>query len=251
MKYSSRFFLYAPLGVFLLLCVAAGVHWWLLASALSSRLAAVNGHQVMPGVTVSFATKKIGGFPFSLDTEFTDFAVSVATPHGPTRWRSEKFALHALTYGRDETIFEAAGKQRLEWGQGRALDFAVGALRASAILHRGALDRFDLDLIGFGSKAFIAQQLQLHARQEAGTLQLFVASDGVTNCRRNALRTAATVAKAEAFGPLLRAEASWTDAIARWRAAGGTVAADKPSPLSAVAAEDLLNPDALAHAACR
>jgi Uncharacterized protein conserved in bacteria len=251
MKYSSRFFLYAPLGVFLLLCVAAGVHWWLLASALSSRLAAVNGHAVMPGVTVSFAAKKISGFPFSLDTEFTDFAVSVATPHGPTRWRTEKFALHALTYGRDETIFEAAGKQQLMWGAGRRLDFAVGALRASAILRRGALDRFDLDLIGFGSKAFIAQQLQVHARQEGGALQLFVASDGVTNCRRAALRTAATVTKAEAFGHLQRAEESWTEAIARWRAQGGTVAADKPSPLSGVAAEELLNPDALAEAACR
>ncbi|GAA0581955.1 DUF2125 domain-containing protein [Rhizomicrobium electricum] len=250
MKYSSRFFLYAPLGVFLILCVAAGVHWWAMASSLSRRLDAVNGHQAMPGVTVSFAAKKIGGFPFSLDTEFTGFAVSVATPDGPTRWRSEKFAMHALTYGRDETIFEAAGKQQLRWGQGHRLDFAVGALRASAILRQGALDRFDLDLIGFGSKAFVAQRLQLHARKEAATVQMFVTADGLTNCRRNAIRTAATVAKAEAFARLQRAEASWTDAVAGWRAAGGIVPTDKPNPLSDIAAEDLLNPSALANAAC-
>jgi hypothetical protein len=249
MKYSSRFFLYAPLGVFLLLCVAAGVHWWAMASSLSRRLDALNGHQAMPGATVSFAAKKISGFPFSLDTEFTGFAIAVATPDGPTRWRSEKFAMHALTYGRDETIFEAAGKQRLEWGAGRRLDFAVGALRASAILSHGALNRFDLDLIGFGSKAFIAQRLQLHARQEAGTIQMVVSADGLTNCRRNALRTAATVTKAEAFARLQKAQDSWTDAVARWRATG-TVAADKPSPLSGLAAEHLLDPSALANAAC-
>jgi hypothetical protein len=250
MKYSSRFFLYAPLGVFLLLCVAAGVHWWLLASALSHRLAAVNGHAVMPGVTVSFATKKIGGFPFSLDTEFTDFAISVATPHGPTRWRSEKFALHALTYGRDETIFEAAGKQRLEWGEGRRLDFAVGALRASAIVQHEGLDRFDLDLIGFGSNAFIAQRLQLHTRQDAHGIQLFVTTEGLTNCRRPSFRYYATVTLDEAFERLQLAEEAWTDAVASWQTAGGKVVPEKADPLAELPADHLLDPSAIARAAC-
>jgi hypothetical protein len=250
LTYSSRFFLYAPLGVFLALCLAASVAWWIKASALSGRLAALNGHEVMPGVTVSFAAKTIGGFPFNIDTALTGFSVSVATANGPTRWRSEKFAMHALTYGRDETIFEAAGQQRLEWDHGRTLDFAVGALRASAILKRGTLDRFDLDLIGFGSKAFTAQRLQFHVRQEAGAVQLFAAIDGLTHCRRGALRTQATMTNGEAFARLQKAEESWTGAIARWRAAGGTVQSDKPTPLSAIAAEDLLNPTALAEAAC-
>jgi hypothetical protein len=250
LTYSSRFFLYAPLGVFLALCVAASAAWWIKASDLSERLTAVNGHAVMPGVTVSFAAKKIGGFPFNLDTELTGFSVSVATPDGLTRWRSEKFAMHALTYGRDETIFEAAGKQRLEWDHGRSLDFAVGALRASAILRGHALNRFDLDLIGFGSKAFTAQRLQFHVRQDGEALQIFAAADGLTHCRKNALRTEATVTGREALARLQKGEESWTAAIARWRAGGGSVQTDKRAPLSAIAAEDVLNPTAVAEAAC-
>lgn len=250
LAYSSRVFLYAPLCVFLALCIAAGVNWWVKASALSDRLAAVNGHEVMPGVTVSFAAKKTSGFPFSLDTEFSNFSVSVATPTGPTVWSSEKFAMHALTYGRDETIFEVAGRQRLKWGRGHALDFAVGALHASAIIRHGALDRFDLDLVGFGSKAFTAQRLQLHARQDAKAIQLFVTADGLTNCRRNTIRYAATVTRDEAFERLQLAEELWTDAVAAWQRVGGKALPEKPDPLANLPAKQSLNPSAFADAVC-
>jgi hypothetical protein len=254
MKYSSRFFLYAPLAVFLILCVAASVTWWIKASALSDRLAAVNGREVMPGVTLAFAAKKIGGFPFNLDTEIRDFSVAVATPNGPTRWTAERFALHALTYGRDETIFEAAGRQRLEWtkedGTRRTLDFAVGALRASAIVRSGSLSRFDLDLVGFGSKAFTAQRLQFHARQDAKATQLFVTADGLTNCRHSTIRYSATVTIDKAFERLQLAEQSWSEAVASWRTAGGNTIPDKKTPLADLAAEHVLDASAIAAAVC-
>ncbi|HUO98542.1 MAG TPA: DUF2125 domain-containing protein [Rhizomicrobium sp.] len=255
MKYSSRFFLYAPLGVFLALLAIAGVHWWILASRLGDWLDAHNGREVMPGVTMQFAARQITGFPFSLDTEFSDFAINVATPSGPTRWRSGKFAMHALTYGRDETIFEAAGHQRLEWtDQGRTrhiLAFAVGALHASAIVHHEGLDRFDLDLVGLGSKAFTAQRLQLHARQNAKTTQIFVTADGLTGCARSSLRYEASLTIDEAFERLQIGGESWSDAVAAWRAAGGTARSGTNSALSSMAADEVLNPSAVADAACR
>ena len=255
MKYSSRFFLYAPLAVFAILCVAASVIWWIKASALADRLAAVNGREVMPGVTLAFAAKKIGGFPFNLDTELREFSVAVATPNGPTRWSSEKFALHALTYGRDETIFEAAGRQRLEWtqqdGTRRILDFVVGALRASAIVRSGSLSRFDLDLVGFGSKAFTARRLQFHARRNnANTLDVLATADGVTACSRHVARTATTITKLNALVPLLSGSQAYPAAATAWRNAGGAAKADKNDPLSELSAEQLLNPSALASAVC-
>ena len=254
MKYSSRFFLWTPLGVFLALLAAAGIHWWVLASRLGAWLDAHNGGTVMPGVTMAFDSRSITGFPFSLDTEFHGVSFTVATPDGPTRWRSEHFAMHGLTYGRDETIFEAAGHQRLTWidqgGSSHALDFAVGALHASAIVHRQGLDRFDLDLIGFGSKAFTAQRLQLHARQDAKAAQLFIAADGLSNCPRGRFRYAATVSAEQAFARLQRAEQSWPEAIAAWRAAGGTAQSDADGPLSGLAGDQALNPSALADAVC-
>jgi hypothetical protein len=248
MKYSSRFFLYAPLAVFLVLAVVVGAHWWVKASALSQRLAALNGYEAMPGVTVSFGAKKIGGFPFSLDTELSDFTLTVATPNGPTRWYSEKFAMHALTYGRDETIFEAAGRQRLDW-RGHTLDFAVGALRASAILSHGSLARFDLDLVGFGSKAFTAQRLQLHARRDGNAIRLFDEVNGVSACLQDE-RYAASATAAEALAPLLAARVSVADGLKAWRQAGGKITPAHPSPLGAVAVEEVPDIAALVRAVC-
>jgi hypothetical protein len=245
MNYASRFFLYAPLGVVVVLGAVIGLHWQAKAAALSKRLDAINGHEVMPGVTVSFASKEIRGFPFNLDTALADFSIMIATPKGPTRWRSEKFAMHALTYGRDETIFEAAGRQHLQW-QGGALDFAVGALHASAILKSGSLTRFDLDLVGFGSKAFTAARLQLHARKSGDTAQIYVAADGLTKCP--ALRYSATLSHQAAFTALLSGEQAWPAAIATWRRDGGHATDGR---LAALHAEDVLDPGALATALCR
>lgn len=248
MNYASRFFLYAPLGVVVVLGAAAGWHWQAKASHLSARLDAINGHEVMPGVTVSFAAKKISGFPFSLDTAFSNFSVTIATPKGPTRWQSEKFAMHALTYGRDETIFEAAGKQRLQW-QGGTLDFAVGALHASAILKNDALARFDLDLVGFGSKIFTAERLQWHARKTGDAAEIFIAADGLTKCSAPTLRYSATLSHPAAFAALLAGRQTWPEAIATWRTGGGH-AADN-SRLADLHGEDVLDPGALARALCR
>src|SRR5215472_12801685 len=88
MNYSSRFFLYAPLALFLLLAAGASAVWWREASALSARLDALNGHEAMPGVTLRFASKTVGGFPFNIDVVFKDFRVEIRTPHGPSIWRA-------------------------------------------------------------------------------------------------------------------------------------------------------------------
>jgi len=233
MRYSSRFFLYAPLGLFLLLAAWVSVHWRLAASAFAAKLDAVNGHEIMPGVTLTFATRRTTGFPFSLDTQFRGLTLSVATPHGPTRWHTAEFAMHSLTYGRNETIFEAAGPQSLSWsgadGQRRTLSFAVGSLRASAILRKGVLARFDLDLVGFGSKEFTAQRLQFHLRRAGpGRLDLYVETDALQAPDCPGLpagrRLTGTLTVAEALGPLLAGDTDWQSAVAAWRAARGRTA---------------------------
>lgn len=250
MKYSSRFFLYAPVGVFLVLFAIAAAHWWLAASALSDKLAAMNGREVAPGVTLSFAKRSIGGFPFRLDTQFTDMTIALKTAKSITRWKAEKFAAHALTYGRDETIFEAAGHQTLEWtgagGEKRALTFAVGSLRASAIVTKGALSRFDFDLVGFGSKAFTAQRLQWHARRTGDRGDVLVRIDGLSAAGCPAQRSySAAVTQTSALEPLLAGKASWADGIAAWRKKGGAIMWGAP-----IATERLGDISALARAVC-
>jgi len=108
MSYSSRFWLYAPLALFLALAFWAMSHWWLAAKALDQRLIALNGHQAIPGVRVAWSKQTISGFPFRLDVVFDDFSVRAEAPRGPLTWHSDHFALHSLTYGRTQDVFEAA-----------------------------------------------------------------------------------------------------------------------------------------------
>lgn len=252
MRYSSRFFLYAPLAVVLSLFAVAGWHWWSLASALSARLEAANGREIMPGVLFHFAAKRITGFPFSVDSELSDVTLAMGTATGTTLWRSEKFAMHRLTYGRDETIFEAAGHQSLQWG-GKKLDFAMGALHASAIFHRSALIRFDGDLVAFGSRAFTAKRLQLHARQVGDGAEIQAQAEALSapNCKGPAsFAYSASATNVAALAPLLTGQRSWEDGIAAWRRKGGAITSRGASPLAQIAAEKIPGIDALVMALC-
>jgi len=239
MKYSSRFFLYAPLLLFLTLAAAAGANWWNMADALSRKLDALNGRKAMPGVTLSFASKTVGGFPFNLDVEFRNFRIEVATDHGPTHWRSEKFALHALAYGREQMIFEAAGKQLLAWTdlkrQYHVLPFEVGEWHASSIVGDHGLARFDMDLIGLGSPALIAARIQLHAREHAGAIDLAVEADSVRLLGGLVspfgemivlARANASAVPGKSFDAIRVGDASWEATIERWRVAQGVLHVD-------------------------
>ena len=238
MKYSSRFFLYAPLALFLLIAAAASLMWWREASALSGRLDALNGHEAMPGVTLKFKSKSVGGFPFNLDVVFQDMRLTVATPHGPSSWTTQNFALHALTYGREQMIFEAAGRQLLSWtdmkGTAHAMPFEVGELHASAILGARGLSRFDLDCIGFGSPALTAARVQIHARlAPSGTaVDIAAAVDGVHLSPPLAslfgdditqIRLNASAAPSRAFDGLRAGRTDWVSAAETWRKANGSV----------------------------
>jgi hypothetical protein len=238
MTYSSRFFLYAPLALFLLLAAGTGAYWWHAASVLSAKLDALNGREAMPGVTVRFASKSVSGFPFNLDVVFADLRVTVKTPHGPSSWRTEKFALHALTYGREQMIFEAAGPQLLTWtdlqGRPHAMPFQTGELHASTIANEHGLARFDLDCIGFGSPALTAGRVQLHARVAPKTagVELFVTADAVHLSSAltsafgpdiTAVRLNANAVPARIFNGLRVGTADWVGTFEAFRAANGAL----------------------------
>ena len=241
MKYSSRFFLYAPLALFLAIAIGVGVNWWIEASALSRKLDSLNGRPAMPGVTLFFSSKRIGGFPFNLDVVFQDFRMDVATGHGPSTWKAQNFAMQTLTYGREQVIFEAAGRQMLTWtdldGVHHVLPFEVGAWHASSIVDEAGLKRFDMDLIGFGSPALTAARVQLHARlNPAGTgIDIAGAADSVRPSPPLAslfgetiiqVRLNASTSPLSALDPIRSAHASWQDALESWRKANGSLRID-------------------------
>src|SRR5262252_3464129 len=103
MSLTNRFFIYAPFALFVVLALGLSIRWFSDASAFSARLDKLNGHQLAPGVRLHFLSKQISGFPFRLDAVFKNLEIDIETPHGPSSWKTDDFALHRLTYGAEKT----------------------------------------------------------------------------------------------------------------------------------------------------
>jgi hypothetical protein len=224
-KYSSRFWLYAPISAFLLLAAAAMVHWWTLAGAFEKRLAALKGHEAIPGVALDWDEVEVGGFPFRMDADFINLRIQGAAAHGPFAWKTEKFALHALTYGRRQTVYEAAGRQTVSWtdagGGAHAATFVPASLHASSIHDAKGLRRADLDIVGLGAKDFKIGRLQFHMRRDpdGADLDLMLRLDNWDKHKQ--VQVYATLTRANILATFLRGEESWPDTVADWRAQYG------------------------------
>jgi hypothetical protein len=229
-KYSSRFWLYAPISAFLLLAAAAMIHWWVLAQAFEKKLAALKGHEAIPGVTLDWSSVAVGGFPFRLDADFTNLHIQGAGARGPFGWASEKFALHTLTYGRRQIVYEAAGRQTLNWtaasGNAHSISFLPGTMRGSSIQDAKGLSRLDLDVVDVGDKDFAIGRFQFHMRRnrDGRDLDLMLRTDGLAllGLKAGSLQLYATLQQADALMPLMRGETSWPEAVAKWRSEGGS-----------------------------
>ena len=185
MNLTTRFFIYAPFALFVTLALGVSILWFSQAEALSQRFVRLNGHSLMPGVTLHFSSKRIEGFPFRLDAVFRDFEIDVATPHGPASWRSDDFALHRLTYDPDTTLFEAAGRQLLSWtdekGKRHTAPVAIGAAHASEVEDGRGLERFDLVAARIDTATIGVDALQFHLRRErkSDSLLVYIDAEGM------------------------------------------------------------------------
>jgi hypothetical protein len=232
MNYSSRFWLYAPTALFLILAAAVMINWWMVAGVFEKKLAALKGHEAIPGVTLNWDKAEVGGFPFRLEADFQNFRIAGAGAHGPVAWRSEKFAMHGLTYGRSQDVYEAAGRQQVDWTDEKAGSHSVlfqsGSMRGSSILDTQGLRRFDLDIVNLEAADLAAARFQFHLRRAPGgnDLDLMVKIDSLQSRggKPGNLQFYATLKKAQALHALLDGKTSWPRAAADWRAQGGTAA---------------------------
>jgi hypothetical protein len=238
MKYSHRFFLYAPVAAIIVLATLVSVYWYETAHAFGRKLDALNGHEIAPGVTFHFTSRKLGGFPFRVDAVLENMRFDVTSPKGPASWKAEHFALHMLDYGRAQFIFEAAGKQAITWHDGKGavqhLHFTPALLRASAIASHGALARFDVELYGAVTKSGSVAHTELHIRRNPKADQfdmVFMADDvHLAPQMRTALgdviaklRLKAKLVPAESWHNFLAGKTGWRKAAETWRAADGAL----------------------------
>ena len=238
MNYSHRFFLYGPVGLFAILMLGVIGYWFVASHAVSQRLSAVNGHEIAPGIRISFAQKSMSGFPFRIDSELDGLRVEIATSHGPTVWTAERFAFHSLTYGRTQYVFEAAGRQVVTWhkdsGELRTYAFVPALLRGSVIGNGGEVSRLDMEAIGVDSPDVAATQMQLHLRKDPKIdgLDLYLSADGVHiagdlepafGSDMKSLRIDMLISPGTSFDPLLAGRGDWRAAAENWRARHGGV----------------------------
>jgi hypothetical protein len=238
MNYSHRFWLYGPVSLFAILMLGVVAYWFVASHEVSQKLEALNGHEVAPGITMSFTHKTMGGFPFRLDGELDGFRVTVATSHGPAVWTAEKFAFHSLTYGRTQYVFEAAGNQTLNWhrddGSQRSYRFLPGLLRASMIAGNGELSRFDLEAIDVDSPELSATQFQAHLRKNPriDALDFNVTANGVHIADDlkpafgpdlKLFHAEGLISPGASFDRLLEGKGDWRAAAEDWRKHDGGV----------------------------
>ncbi|MGH6876648.1 MAG: DUF2125 domain-containing protein [Rhizomicrobium sp.] len=242
MRYSSRLFLYAPLLVVLILAIAAGLRWHTVAGGLEQWLIQSNGHEIAPGVRLRFGSEKISGFPFNVDAMLDNVTLETNGARGPIVWRTERFAIHELTFGRVQQIYEAAGTQGLSWtgsdGRAHRFTFVPGSLQASAIESGGRLVRFDLDINGIGSRDLSGARVQLHFRKAPGRDAIDVAcsaddlrlSPGLQagfGARIERLTVRGSLAPAARVSSLFSGGDEWRGAAEKWRHGRGVFHLDR------------------------
>jgi hypothetical protein len=233
MRYSHRFFLYAPTGLFFLLLAIVAGSWWVEAHAWAKRIDAANGHAIAPGVTMHFASRTIKGFPFRLDTVFQDFRISVDTPDGPAVWRAQGFAMHELTYG-EGLVFEAGGAQNFSWTDrahiSHRLTIIPGSIRASAVFEKNALSRFDFVAVALDSDHIRAGGFELHLRRNpvqnaldivAHADEIEIANVAATKSSDMNVQFRGSLVPGSPLQSFLRGDSDWRKAAAAWQAKDG------------------------------
>ncbi|MSP95402.1 MAG: DUF2125 domain-containing protein [Alphaproteobacteria bacterium] len=252
MSYSNRIFIYLPVGLLLLLVVLYSVYWRVQADTLAARLDAANGGEIVPGIIFTFAEKSVGGYPFRLDTVLSGVTFAHRRMDGETAWRTERLALHAMTYGRPMFLVEADGLQSfarppLEAGQVPRVIFVTSAqARASVILRDGGLLRFDLDMLRPDGKdasqdadparTFSAARAQFHLLRRAdNTIDVVTRIDGAMlgagympalSGELPLIELKGKLMQAQAFEGLQTRTASVFDATEDWRRSGGALAVE-------------------------
>jgi hypothetical protein len=238
MRFSHRAFLYGPFAFVVLVAIAAMTTWWFAYRAATAYLDAANGHDIAPGVMLTFADKHIGGFPFRVDATLDNVGIAIATSQGPASWRSEHFAVHALTYNGSQAIYEAAGKQTLSWtgldGHRHVWTFLPGTLRASSYSQGAQLARFDLDVQVIHSPELNADRFQIHLRRnpQHDAVDIIVEGQGLHLSKDlqagfgdtiSRLSLSASAAPATPLAGLMGGKADWRASLENWRTHGGAL----------------------------
>lgn len=251
MSYSNRIFLYGPVVAVMLLAMGYVGYWFVVSGRIDGALERANGNEIIPGITFQFADKEFSGFPFRFDVLLTGVTLSARSDAGESAWRSERIALHAMSYGGGLYLLEADGLQTFSWpardgGPQNIVQLTPGVARASVIFRDGKLARFDLDMINTkghdasleaaANRDFSVVRAQAHLLAQGGdTMELFLSADAANiglgfrpafGPDLSRLRVNGEITEAEFLDALRAGTANPDDAFRNWREEGGMLVLD-------------------------
>jgi len=243
--------MYGPVGLLLLAVVLYSVFWRVQADTLAARLDRANGGEIVPGVVFAFAEKSITGYPFQLDVVLSGVSFAHRAAEGEIAWRTDKLALHVLSYNHDRYIFETTGLQSFArpgapGAPARVVYLTPAIARASAVLNGDRIARVDVDLWQPQAKdaspnaapnlTLSAQRAQLHLLERADStvdVALKIEDAQVGEGYRPALGSSiklielrGKLVQGQTLDSLRLAQESVSDAIDQWRQQGGTLAVE-------------------------
>ena len=95
MPYSNRLYLYLPFALLFTLAAGYSAYWFVTANRIDAALERLNRSEAIPGITLAFAEKQVGGFPFRFDVLLEGVTLASTADNGATAWRTERIALRA------------------------------------------------------------------------------------------------------------------------------------------------------------
>jgi hypothetical protein len=230
------------------LALAYSAYWFVSAGRIAAELERLDGNEIVPGVTLQFAAMDIGGFPFRFDVLLGGVTLAARGEDGESAWRSERIALHAMSYGRALYVLEADGLQSFSWpgaedAPQNILQMTSGLMRASALIEDSRLERLDIDILNAEGRdvalnaatmrEFNAARAQLHlVAQEDDTIGFVAALDAGTigagfrpalGTDLSRVRMEGEITQAQSLRNLRAGVAEIRASLDAWRSQGGVV----------------------------
>jgi hypothetical protein len=172
----SRFWLYAPLILILVLALAWSGVWFYAAGRAETTVAAWIDREANLGRRYACAERKVGGYPFRIEIRCRDLEIDFDTADGPVSLRSPQLLAMAQIYQPDLVIAEATGPMTVK-APGADIDHVAtwSLLQASLRGRPAAPQRLSLVVtapklaLPNGTDALAnAKQFQFHAQRRAG-----------------------------------------------------------------------------------
>src|ERR1041384_6029723 len=102
----SRFWLYGPLVLVLVLALAWSGVWFYAAGRAETTVAAWIDREAKLGRRYACAERKVGGYPFRIEIRCKDLAIDFDTADGPVSLRTPQLLAMAQIYQPDLVIAE-------------------------------------------------------------------------------------------------------------------------------------------------